>query len=231
MKVLLRETVEKLGTIGQIVNVPDGYGRNYLLPKGIALTVTPDNIRRLEAKKQELIAAEAAKRADAEGLAARVKAQTITVVAKAQSEEGKLYGSVTAIAIADAVKALGIPVEPRMILLDQPIKELGAYDVRIRLFPMVEVEAKVMISDPTLAAGKKEEVVAAQSSAEKRAAASEKAARAAARKESAGEAEEAAPAEAAPKKERKAKKEEPVAVEAAAASGDAEAPKKGKKAK
>ncbi len=145
MKLLLRETVDQLGTIGDIVNVPDGFGRNYLLPKGIALAVTPENIRRLEAKKQDLLAIEAAKRAEAEALAEKVKAKQVTVTAKAAGEEGKLYGSVTALAIAEQFVKDGLPIEARMILLDQPIKELGVFDVRIRLFPNVEVEAKVWV--------------------------------------------------------------------------------------
>lgn len=145
MKLLLRETVDKLGTIGEIVAVPDGYGRNFLLPQGIAVAVTPENIRRLDAKKQELLAAEATKRGDAEGLAGMVRARQVTIPAKAAGEEGKLYGSVTAQAIADQLRKDGLPVEARMVLLDHPIKELGVFDVRVRLFPGVEAEAKVWV--------------------------------------------------------------------------------------
>src|SRR5438552_2501093 len=127
MKLLLRETVDQLGTIGDIVNVPDGYGRNYLLPRGIGLAVTPENIRRLDSKKQVLLDAEAQKRTDAEALAAKVKSKSVTIQAKAASEDGKLYGSVTAQAIAERFVKEGLPIEARMILLDQPIKELGVF--------------------------------------------------------------------------------------------------------
>ncbi len=164
MKLLLRETVDQLGTIGDIVNVPDGYGRNFLLPKGIALAVTPENIRRLEAKKQVLVAAEAEKRHGAESLAEKVKAKSVTIQAKAAGDEGKLYGSVTTQAIADQFVKDGLPIEARMILLDQPIKELGVFDVRLRLFPQVEVEAKVWVVDESAGA---QPLPQAQASAER----------------------------------------------------------------
>lgn len=151
MRLLLRETVDQLGTIGDIVEVPDGYGRNYLLPKGIAVAVTPENIRRLDSKKQELLAIEAAKRQDAEKLAERIKAKAVTIHAKAAGEEGKLYGSVSGQNIAEAFMREGMAVEPRMILLDQPIKELGVYDVRVRVFAGVEVEAKVYVVEESAA--------------------------------------------------------------------------------
>lgn len=145
MKLLLRETVDQLGTIGDIVNVPDGYGRNFLLPRGIALAVTPENIRRLDSKKQELLAAEDARRGEAVQLGEKVKAKQLTIMAKAASDEGKLYGSVSGLTVAEAFVKEGLPIEARMILLDHPIKELGVFDVRVRLFPGVEVEAKVWI--------------------------------------------------------------------------------------
>jgi large subunit ribosomal protein L9 len=175
MKLLLRETVDQLGTIGDVVNVPDGFGRNYLLPKGIALAVTPENIRRLEVKKQDLLAAEAKKRAEAESLAERVKQKSVTIQAKAAGEEGKLYGSVTAQAIAEQFRKDGLAVEARMILLDQPIKELGVFDVRIRLFPQVEVEAKVWVVEESAEGGTPPPAAAAAAAV---AAAAEKPARA-----------------------------------------------------
>jgi large subunit ribosomal protein L9 len=170
MKLLLRETVDQLGTIGDVVNVPDGFGRNFLLPRGIALPVTPENIRRLEAKKVVLLAVEAKKRDEAMALADRVKAKQVTITAKAAGEEGKLYGSVTTQAIAEQFAKDGLPIEARMILLDQPIKELGVFDVRLRLFPQVEVEAKVWVVEESTG----EAVAPAQASAEKAAAAAER---------------------------------------------------------
>jgi len=240
MKVLLRETVEKLGTIGDIVAVPDGYGRNYLLPKGIALTVTPDNMRRLDAKKADLLAAEAQRRAEAEGLAGKLRSQTVVIQAKAMGEEGHLYGSVTALRIAENVSKLGVPVEARMILLDHPIKELGAFNVRIRLFPQIEVEVKLHIVDESLTAAQQSDVIAAHNAPPKPAA--EKLAKFVRKEEgplaeeaaanAAAAAAEGATAEKKPKKAKKAKEEsaegsaeEPVAV------GADEGGKKGKKSK
>jgi large subunit ribosomal protein L9 len=153
MRLLLRETVDQLGTIGDIVEVPDGYGRNYLLPKGIAVAVTPENIRKLDSKKQELLAIEAKKREEMENLAQAAKARSVTIHAKAAGEEGKLYGSVTTQSIADAFRAEGLAIEARMILLDQPIKELGEFDVRVRVYAGIEVEAKVRIVDESLGQG------------------------------------------------------------------------------
>jgi large subunit ribosomal protein L9 len=152
MRVLLRESVEKLGTIGEIVDVRDGYGRNYLLPRGIAVPVTTENIRRLELRKQELLAEEARRKATAESLATALKDESVTIPMKAQkaeaggeAEEGKLYGSVTAQMIADAFVIKGYAVEARMVLLDQPIKALGVYEVRLRLHPGTEATAKVWV--------------------------------------------------------------------------------------
>lgn len=163
MKLLLRETVDQLGTIGDVVNVPDGYGRNFLLPRGIALAVTPENIRRLEGRKQELLAVEAKKRDEAQALADRVKSKQITITAKAAGEEGHLYGSVTSLQIAEHFQKEGLPIKASMILLDQPLKELGVFDIRLRIFPQVEVEAKVWIVEESTG----QQVAAAPASAEK----------------------------------------------------------------
>jgi large subunit ribosomal protein L9 len=110
-----------------------------------------------------LLAAEAKKRDEAVALSERVKSKQVTITAKAAGEEGKLYGSVTTQQIADEFAKLGLPIEARMILLDQPIKELGVFDVRLRLFPSVEVEAKVWVVEES-APG---EITPAQASAEK----------------------------------------------------------------
>jgi len=165
MRLLLRETVDQLGTIGDIVEVPDGYGRNYLLPKGIAVAVTAENIRKLERTKTELLAAEAKRRGEMQRLAEIVAARSVVVQAKAAGEEGRLYGSVTAQAIAEAFQKEGVPIEPKMVLLDQPIKELGVFNVRIRLYAGIEAEGKVWVVEENagpeaIAAAKKGEVPA-----------------------------------------------------------------------
>ena len=144
MKLLLQRNIEKLGNIGDIVHVPPGYGRNYLLPKGLAVEVTADNINRFEGMKRRLIALEQETKEKFELLAKEIEGASCTVVTNA-SEEGHLYGSVTARDIAAQFVAEDIKVEPKSIVLPEPIKELGIYMVNIRLHPEVECEAKVWV--------------------------------------------------------------------------------------
>ena len=144
MKLLLQRNIEKLGNIGDIVEVPPGYGRNYLLPKGLAVEVTADNINRFEGMKRRLIAIEQETKEKFELLAKEIEGASCTVVTNA-SEEGHLYGSVTARDIAAQFVAEDIEVEPKAIVLPEPIKELGIYMVNIRLHPEVECEAKVWV--------------------------------------------------------------------------------------
>ncbi|MEC7922663.1 MAG: 50S ribosomal protein L9, partial [Planctomycetota bacterium] len=123
---------------------PPGYGRNYLLPKGLAVEVTADNINRFEGMKRRLIAIEQETKEKFELLAKEIEGASCTVVTNA-SEEGHLYGSVTARDIAAQFVAEDIQVEPKSIVLPEPIKELGIYMVSIRLHPEVECEAKVWV--------------------------------------------------------------------------------------
>ena len=144
MKLLLQRNIEKLGNIGDIVEVAPGYGRNYLLPKGLAVEVTADNLNRFEGMRRRLIALEQETKEKFEVLAKEIEKASCTVVTNA-SEEGHLYGSVTARDIAAQFSAEEIEVEPKSIILPEPIKELGIYMVNIRLHPEVECEAKVWV--------------------------------------------------------------------------------------
>ena len=144
MKLLLQRNIEKLGNIGDIVEVAAGYGRNYLLPQGLAVEVTADNVNRFEGMSRRLIALEQETKEKFEVLAKEIEKASCTVVTNA-SEEGHLYGSVSARDIAAQFAAEDIEVEPKSILLAEPIKELGIYMVRIRLHPDVECEAKVWV--------------------------------------------------------------------------------------
>jgi len=144
MKLLLQRNIEKLGNIGDIVEVAAGYGRNYLLPQGFAVEVTADNVNRFEGMRRRLIALEQETKEKFEVLAKEVEKTSCTVVTNA-SEEGHLYGSVNARDIAIQFAAEDIEIEPKSILLAEPIKELGIYMVRIRLHPDVECEAKVWV--------------------------------------------------------------------------------------
>jgi large subunit ribosomal protein L9 len=144
MKVLLQRNIDKLGNIGDVVDVKPGYGRNYLLPQGLAVELTPDNLHRFESMKRKLIALEQETKEKFKVLAKEIEKASCTIIANA-SEEGHLYGSVTARDISRQFESEGLEVEAKCILLDEPIKELGIYKVRIRLHPEVECQAKVWV--------------------------------------------------------------------------------------
>jgi len=144
MKVILIEDVDELGRAGEILNVKDGYGRNYLIPKKKALPATPDNVRRMDRVRRELEAARNKARADAERLAERIRSLSLTLSRKAGEGE-KLFGSVTSMDIQRALKDEGIEVDRKRILLDEPIKSLGLFHVRVRLHPEVTAELKIWV--------------------------------------------------------------------------------------
>ncbi len=127
MKIILRADVENLGVLGDVVNVKPGYGRNYLLPQGLAMTASPGNLKVFEKERKKLQA-----RMDARGLQARLEALEI-IIPMHVGENDKLYGSVTSTIIGEAISALGIDVDRRRILMDAPIRTLGEHPVRIRL--------------------------------------------------------------------------------------------------
>ncbi len=144
MQVILKENLKNLGKIGEVVNVKDGYARNYLLPKGIAIDATAKNMRALEHAKR--VVTERAKKMakDAQSMADKINSLEITIYAKAGEEE-KLFGSVTAIDIAEALKEKGVEIEKRKILLEEPIKRLGQHTVSVKLHSDVIAEMKVNV--------------------------------------------------------------------------------------
>jgi large subunit ribosomal protein L9 len=144
MKLLLQRNVDKVGRIGDIVTVANGYGRNYLLPQGYAVELTPDNMNRFETMKRRLIAQEQENREKQVVLSKELEKASCTIIANS-SEEGHLYGSVTPRDIAAQLAADGFQVDQKAILLDQPIKELGIYMVKVRLHPDVECQIKVWV--------------------------------------------------------------------------------------
>lgn len=143
-EVLLMQDVPGLGEQGAILNVADGYARNYLLPRKLAERVTDAARRRLEKRSREQEAVRKATFADAQRKAAALKDASVTLRAKTSDGE-TLYGSVAAGDIAEAVSALGTPVERACVQLEQPIKALGSYDVVLRLHPDVSATVKVWI--------------------------------------------------------------------------------------
>jgi len=144
MKVILKQDVEKLGKTGDIVKVAPGYGRNYLIPRKFAVVATPGNIKAVEIEKLAL-----AKRDQREKDAASLLAQEmvkITISVKRKTgEEGVLYGSVTALDIADFLATRKIEIDKRKIQLDEPIKAIGEFQVPIRLHREVTVPIKVVV--------------------------------------------------------------------------------------
>jgi large subunit ribosomal protein L9 len=144
MEVLLRNDVDKLGRRGDVVTVKDGYARNYLLPRRLATTVNQENIRLLEVEKQRFVQEEMARKEEFQKLAGRLSNLSCTIEVNA-GEEGHLYGSVTAQMVVDALKKENIELDPKAIVLDRPIKELGVYQVAIRLHPEVETTTKVWV--------------------------------------------------------------------------------------
>jgi large subunit ribosomal protein L9 len=144
MKLLLQRNVDKLGKIGEIVKVADGYGRNFLLPHGYAVELTQDNLHRFESMKRRLIQQEQETKEKFLLLAKELEKASCTIIANS-SEEGHLYGSVGPRDVAKQLASEGLDVDPKCVLLDEPIKELGIYKVKIRLHTDVECEAKVWV--------------------------------------------------------------------------------------
>ncbi|MDK2986485.1 MAG: large subunit ribosomal protein [Clostridia bacterium] len=145
MKVILKEDVKKLGSKGEVVNAADGYARNYLIPKGLAVEATKNNLKKLEEEKKKEQQRLEQEKQEAKETASKLKEKNITVQAKA-GEKDKLFGSITSKDIAEAIKKqYGIKVDKRKIQLDDPIKELGSHIVSIKLHPEVEAEVTVVV--------------------------------------------------------------------------------------
>ena len=144
MKVILAENIASLGRIGDLVKVAPGYARNYLVPKGLALESTEKNVRDLEHKKRILARKREKVRQEMLSQAEKLKQVQLTLTRKV-AEEDRLYGSVSTVDIAKALEDLGFAVDRKDIRLVQPIKELGEYQVSIRVDADVEAEVKVVV--------------------------------------------------------------------------------------
>jgi large subunit ribosomal protein L9 len=133
VRVVLRDDVENLGQKGDLVDVADGYARNYLVPRGLALKASAGSEKQADAMRRNREARERRERESAQALAAQFEGRTITIKARAGGE-GRLFGSVTATDIAEAVqKQTGAEIDRRKLALDEPLKELGGIDVQVRL--------------------------------------------------------------------------------------------------
>ena len=145
MEVILREYVDNLGQRGDIVKVSDGYGRNYLLPKKLALLVTKGNKRHVERERHIVEAREAEKKSQAEAIASKLAVLEVVLVRRVGDTE-QLYGSVTTADIADVLKDKGFEIDKRKLVLPEPLKTLGEHTIRLRLHQEVDVSLKVQIN-------------------------------------------------------------------------------------
>ena len=143
MQVILLERVAKLGQMGEVVKVKEGFARNYLLPQGKALRANDANIAAFEARKADLATRNDETRAEAQKVAERLDGQSFVIIRSA-SDAGALYGSVTPRDVAEAATAEGYAVERRQIVLTGPIKELGLHTVNVHLHP--EVDAQITMN-------------------------------------------------------------------------------------
>jgi len=144
MEIILRADVQHLGKIGEVVKVKDGYARNYLLPQGLAYPATEANKKKISYEGERLAKQQAAEKSAAETEATRIADVKLTFAVKVGEEE-KLYGSVTASDIQRKLEELGIHVDKRKIDLAEPIRELGEYNVGIKIHPEVRPEVHVTV--------------------------------------------------------------------------------------
>ncbi|MBI2619803.1 MAG: 50S ribosomal protein L9 [Ignavibacteriales bacterium] len=144
MKVILRQDFSQLGKIGDLVEVKDGYARNYLIPRNIAYPATESSVRMLEEEKKQNAKRVEKEQKESEKIAAELGKLSITIKMKV-GEDDKLFGSVTSQMIADAVSEKGIRIEKRQIELEEPVKSLGIYDVKVKLDGGVTGMVKVWV--------------------------------------------------------------------------------------
>ena len=144
MKVILKEDIKNLGSMGQVVTVADGYARNYLMPRGLAAEASTKNIKATEHEKR--IIEEKAKKIRNAAQELSDKISSLTVVIKATAgEEGKLFGSVTTMDIAESLKDEGFEIDKKKIFLDEPIKRIGTYTVNVKAHSEVSTQLTVQV--------------------------------------------------------------------------------------
>ncbi len=144
MKVILRQEIPTLGKVGDIVNVKDGYARNYLIPREYAFVATPGAIRAIEIEKKRQLKKFEKEREKAEIIAKELADLTISIPMKV-GDEGKLYGSVTPQLIAQELQTMDFDIDKKHIYLDEPIKTLGIFDVKIKLHPELTTTIKIWV--------------------------------------------------------------------------------------
>lgn len=146
-QIILTAPVENLGAEGDTIAVADGYARNFLFPKGLAMPATASNLRRVESLRKKREASLAAQLEDAKAILTKLTKQSYTIAAAAGAD-GKLYGSVTSADISEALKKEGIEVDRRKIVIEHAIRELGVYDVDVKLHSEVVTKVKIWVVGP-----------------------------------------------------------------------------------
>jgi large subunit ribosomal protein L9 len=144
VKVILLNTIDRLGKAGEIVSVKEGYARNYLIPNNKARVATPGNMKILDALKKKQAAEELKKLEEAQILAGKISSLSLTITAQAGEEE-KLFGSVSNEDIAGSLAEQGITIDKKEIVLDEPIKKLGSYQVTVKIHPEVKANLRVWV--------------------------------------------------------------------------------------
>ena len=145
MQVILLERIEKLGQMGDLVTVKNGYARNFLVPQGKAMRATKTNLAEFDRRKVELEATNLKRKEEAEQVAGKVDGKSVIIIRQA-GETGQLYGSVSGRDVAEAFAVDGVTFERRQVRLDQPIKTLGVHEVRVALHPEVDVTVNVNVA-------------------------------------------------------------------------------------
>jgi large subunit ribosomal protein L9 len=145
VEILLRDRVDHLGKVGDVVSVAAGYARNYLLPKGLAIQATPENVRLMARKRAKVDAEEAAQRAEHEQLVATLSEVRLQLVERAD-ETGTLYGSVSAAMIATKLTEAGHPVDEKQVRLEHPLKSTGEHPVKIHIHGDLDAEVVILVA-------------------------------------------------------------------------------------
>jgi len=144
MKVILKEDIPRLGTMGETVQVAPGYGRNYLIPQGKAVLATSKNLKELEHQRQLILRKAELIRKDAESFAEKFRGLTLTLARKVKDED-KIYGSVSVSDISQALEEVGVEIERKLIKLDEPIRSLGEFQVPVKVHADVTAELTLQV--------------------------------------------------------------------------------------
>ncbi len=144
MKVILKDDVKNLGSMGQVVDVADGFARNYLVPRGLAVEANTKNIKSLEHEKKVIQEKAKKIKSQVQDISEKISSMTIVIKAKV-GEEGKLFGSVTSMDIAEQMKNEGIEIDKKKISLEEPIKRIGSYSVNIKMHPEIITQVNIQV--------------------------------------------------------------------------------------